>query len=276
MIEDIPGVGKTTLALAFSKVLGLDYQRIQFTPDIMPTDIAGFSIYHQGSEEFEFKEGAAMTNLLLADEINRTSPKTQSALLEAMEEGQITVDGITRDLPDPYIVIATQNPLETTGTFPLPEAQLDRFFAKLSMGLPDKKEEVGILKRFILDQPYETLQAVCKKEQILAAREEVKKVHVHELLLDYMAELVQATRKDKEILSGVSPRGTMALLRASQAYAWIQGRDYVVPEDVRKVAVPVMAHRLVLSRGFGGAVTGKIKIEEILSKVSVPTEEWER
>ena len=276
LIEDIPGVGKTTLALAFSKVLGLDYQRIQFTPDIMPTDIAGFSIYHQGSEEFEFKEGAAMTNLLLADEINRTSPKTQSALLEAMEEGQITVDGITRDLPDPYIVIATQNPLETTGTFPLPEAQLDRFFAKLSMGLPDKKEEVGILKRFILDQPYETLQAVCKKEQILAAREEVKKVHVHELLLDYMAELVQATRKDKEILSGVSPRGTMALLRASQAYAWIQGRDYVVPEDVRKVAVPVMAHRLVLSRGFGGAVTGKIKIEEILSKVSVPTEEWER
>ena len=147
---------------------------------------------------------------------------------------------------------------------------------KLSMGLPDKKEEVGILKRFILDQPYETLKAVCKKEQILAAREEVKKVHVHELLLDYMAELVQATRKDKEILSGVSPRGTMALLRASQAYAWIQGRDYVVPEDIKKVAGPVMAHRLVLSRGFGGAVTGKIKIEEILSKVSVPTEEWER
>ena len=193
-----------------------------------------------------------------------------------MEERQVTVDGVTRKLEEPFFVIATQNPLETTGTFPLPEAQLDRFFAKLSMGLPDKKEEVGILKRFILDQPYETLQAVCKKEQILAAREEVKKVHVHELLLDYMAELVQATRKDKEILSGVSSRGTMALLRASQAYAWIQGRDYVVPEDVRKVAVPVMAHRLVLSRGFGGAVTGKIKIEEILSKVSVPTEEWER
>ena len=172
--------------------------------------------------------------------------------------------------------MATQNPLKLP-TFPVAgSTAAECFFMKLSMGLPDKKEEVGILKRFILDQPYETLQAVCKKEQILAAREEVKKVHVHELLLDYMAELVQATRKDKEILSGVSPRGTMALLRASQAYAWIQGRDYVVPEDIKKVAGPVMAHRLVLSRGFGGAVTGKIKIDEILSKVSVPTEEWER
>ena len=263
-------------ALAFSKALHLEQNRIQFTPDVLPGDVTGFSLYQKATGTFEYQPGAVMCNLLLADEINRATPRTQASLLECMEERQVTVDGVTRKLEEPFFVIATQNPLETTGTFPLPEAQLDRFFVKLSMGLPDKKEEVGILKRFILDQPYETLQAVCKKEQILAAREEVKKVHVHELLLDYMAELVQATRKDKEILSGVSPRGTMALLRASQAYAWIQGRDYVVPEDVRKVAVPVMAHRLVLSRGFGGAVTGKIKIEEILSKVSVPTEEWER
>ena len=276
LIEDIPGVGKTSMALAFAKAMSLKQNRVQFTPDVLPSDITGFSMYIKETEKFMYQPGAVMCNLFLADEINRATPRTQASLLECMEERQVTVDGVTRKLAEPFFVIATQNPLETTGTFPLPEAQLDRFFMKLSMGLPDKKEEVGILKRFILDQPYETLQAVCKKEQILAAREQVKKVHVHELLLEYMADLVQATRKDKEILSGVSPRGTMALLRASQAYAWIRGRDYVVPEDIKTVAGPVMAHRLVLSRGFGGAVTGQTKIEEILGQVSVPTEEWER
>lgn len=276
LLEDVPGTGKTKLAKALSASLGVDFGRIQFTPDMLPADITGMHIYSRETEQFEWKEGPVFTNILLADEINRATPRTQAGLLECMEERQVTVDGVTRKLAEPFFVIATQNPLETTGTFPLPEAQLDRFFMKLSMGLPDKKEEVGILKRFILDQPYETLQAVCKKEQILAAREQVKKVHVHELLLEYMADLVQATRKDKEILSGVSPRGTMALLRASQAYAWIRGRDYVVPEDIKTVADPVMAHRLVLSRGFGGAVTGQTKIEEILGQVSVPTEEWER
>lgn len=276
LLEDVPGTGKTKLAKALSASLGVDFGRIQFTPDMLPADITGMHIYSRETEQFEWKEGPVFTNILLADEINRATPRTQAGLLECMEERQVTVDGVTRKLAEPFFVIATQNPLETTGTFPLPEAQLDRFFMKLSMGLPDKKEEVGILKRFILDQPYETLQAVCKKEQILAAREQVKKVHVHELLLEYMADLVQATRKDKEILSGVSPRGTMALLRASQAYAWIRGRDYVVPEDIKTVAGPVMAHRLVLSRGFGGAVTGQTKIEEILGQVSVPTEEWER
>ena len=276
LVEDIPGLGKTTMAIAFSRAIGLQKRRVQFTPDVLPSDLTGFTIYQKERNAFVYHPGAVVCNLLLADEINRATPRTQASLLECMEERQVTVDGVTRKLAEPFFVIATQNPLETTGTFPLPEAQLDRFFMKLSMGLPDKKEEVGILKRFILDQPYETLQAVCKKEQILAAREQVKKVHVHELLLEYMADLVQATRKDKEILSGVSPRGTMALLRASQAYAWIRGRDYVVPEDIKTVADPVMAHRLVLSRGFGGAVTGQTKIEEILGQVSVPTEEWER
>ena len=276
LLEDLPGTGKTVLAKSLAKSMNGEFRRVQFTPDLLPSDVTGLHYFNQKIGEFQFREGPVFTQILLADEINRATPRTQASLLECMEERQVTVDGVTRKLAEPFFVIATQNPLETTGTFPLPEAQLDRFFMKLSMGLPDKKEEVGILKRFILDQPYETLQAVCKKEQILASREQVKKVHVHELLLEYMADLVQATRKDKEILSGVSPRGTMALLRASQAYAWIRGRDYVVPEDIKTVAGPVMAHRLVLSRGFGGAVTGQTKIEEILGQVSVPTEEWER
>ena len=194
LIEDIPGVGKTTLALAFSKVLGLDYQRIQFTPDIMPTDIAGFSIYHQGSEEFEFKEGAAMTNLLLADEINRTSPKTQSALLEAMEEGQITVDGITRDLPDPYIVIATQNSQGYVGTFPLPEAQLDRFMIKISMGYPTVEEETGILLDRLGENPANEVRHVMTAEQLSACIAEVQQVNFAESLCRYVAELSAATR----------------------------------------------------------------------------------
>ena len=246
LIEDIPGVGKTTLALAFSKVLGLDYQRIQFTPDIMPTDIAGFSIYHQGSEEFEFKEGAAMTNLLLADEINRTSPKTQSALLEAMEEGQITVDGITRDLPDPYIVIATQNSQGYVGTFPLPEAQLDRFMIKISMGYPTVEEETGILLDRLGENPANEVRPVMTAEQLSACIAEVQQVNFAESLCRYVAELSAATRAHGGVELGVSPRASLAIMQASRAYAYLDGRDYVVPEDIVRLMIPVFSHRIVL------------------------------
>mgnify|MGYP002573662779 CR=1 FL=1 len=246
LIEDIPGVGKTTLALAFSKVLGLSYQRIQFTPDIMPTDIAGFSIYHQGSEEFEFKEGAAMTNLLLADEINRTSPKTQSALLEAMEEGQITVDGITRDLPDPYIVIATQNSQGYVGTFPLPEAQLDRFMIKISMGYPTVEEETGILLDRLGENPANEVRPVMTAEQLSACIAEVQQVNFAESLCRYVAELSAATRAHGGVELGVSPRASLAIMQASRAYAYLDGRDYVVPEDIVRLMIPVFSHRIVL------------------------------
>ena len=246
LIEDIPGVGKTTLALAFSKVLGLDYQRIQFTPDIMPTDIAGFSIYHQCSEEFEFKEGAAMTNLLLADEINRTSPKTQSALLEAMEEGQITVDGITRDLPDPYIVIATQNSQGYVGTFPLPEAQLDRFMIKISMGYPTVEEETGILLDRLGENPANEVRPVMTAEQLSACIAEVQQVNFAESLCRYVAELSAATRAHGGVELGVSPRASLAIMQASRAYAYLDGRDYVVPEDIVRLMIPVFSHRIVL------------------------------
>ena len=188
----------------------------------------------------------------------------------------MTVDGKTRKLEEPFFVIATQNPLETTGTFPLPEAQLDRFLMKLSMGLPDAKEELQILNRFLEDTPYEKLEPVCGREMVLEARREARQVYVHPQLLEYMVGLVQATREDREVRSGVSPRGTLALLHASQAYAWLNGRDFVVPEDVKDVAVPVMAHRLVLSRGYGSVVTGEQRIAAILEQVKVPVEEWEK
>ena len=276
LLEDVPGTGKTLLSKSLAKSLETSFGRIQFTPDLLPSDVTGLNFYNQKEGEFKFRKGPVFANIILADEINRATPRTQASLLECMEERQVTVDGETRKLSEPFFVIATQNPLETTGTFPLPEAQLDRFFMKISMGLPDKNEEINIMKRFLAETPYEKLEAVCTAEKVLEARAFSRQVFVHELLLEYIANLVQATRENKNILSGVSPRGTLALVYACQAYAWICGRDYVVPEDVKKLAGPVLAHRLVLTRGYGSSVTGEKEIQAILNQVPVPTEEWEK
>lgn len=271
LIEDIPGVGKTTLALAFSKVLGLDYQRIQFTPDIMPTDIAGFSIYHQGSEEFEFKEGAAMTNLLLADEINRTSPKTQSALLEAMEEGRITVDGITRDLPNPYIVIATQNPFGSIGTHSLPESQLDRFMIRTSLGYPDMESEIKMLAQGSVDMTTSGIEEQISVEELRKAREEAARLFVHEDILRYIVEIANETRRSRDLELGISPRGTIALLSMAKANAYLEGRDYVIPQDVKDVFFETIEHRVIRSKE--AKVQRKTKeeiLKAILYKIPLP------
>ena len=274
LLEDVPGTGKTRLAKALAASLGIEFGRIQFTPDMLPADITGLHIYDRESGKFVLNKGPVFTNILLADEINRATPRTQSALLECMEERQVTVDGKTRPLPAPFIVIATQNPVETTGTFPLPEAQLDRFFMKLSMGLPSKEEELSILTRFEHAQPLAELSAVCTTEEIVAAQRDYKKVFVHPLLLDYMTELSQQSRHHPYVVTGISPRGTLALLNASKAYAFLHERSFVVPEDIKAVAVFVLAHRLVLSRGVGSQSTGTEIIEKLLSDVAVPTENW--
>lgn len=246
LIEDVPGVGKTTLAMALGKATGLSFRRAQFTPDVMASDITGFTMFNREENRFEYRSGLVMTNILLADEINRTSPKTQSALLEAMEEKRVTVDGVVHQLPEPFIVIATQNSQGYVGTFPLPEAQLDRFMIKISMGYPTVEEETGILLDRLGENPANEVRPVMTAEQLSACIAEVQQVNFAESLCRYVAELSAATRAHGGVELGVSPRASLAIMRASRAYAYLDGRDYVVPEDIVRLMIPVFSHRIVL------------------------------
>ncbi len=271
LLEDVPGVGKTTLALTLAKSMDADFGRIQFTPDTLPGDVVGVSVYNMKTGEFEFRPGAVMNQVLLADEINRTSPKTQASLLEAMAESQVTVDGKVYDLPRPFIVIATQNPVEFMGTYPLPEAQMDRFMMRLSIGYPDREQEMKMAELFLQDKTPDKTKAVCKAGDILALRDEIKSVTVKENILGYMEDIVKITREDARLLLGASPRALLSLLAASRARAFLQGRDFVKPDDVKAVAMQVLAHRLVLSAEARlQKVSAEAVLKELILKVKVP------
>ncbi|MBQ8906546.1 MAG: MoxR family ATPase [Ruminococcus sp.] len=274
LIEDVPGVGKTQLAAALAKSLDGAFNRIQLTPDIMPSDIVGFSMIDRQTGEMTYCQGAAMCNFLLADEINRASPKVQSSLLEVMEEFQISLDGVTRPLPRPFMVLATQNPVETYGTFHLPEAQMDRFFLRLSMGYPTAEEELEIISRTEHENPIKRItEAALAPEDILQLQEEVKKVRVEESVKRYILAIVNATRQTSAATLGVSPRGSIALYKASKACAFIYERDYVTPADVKMMIAPVLAHRIILSpAGKSQYGTAESLLEDIISQVSVPLE----
>lgn len=272
LLDDVPGTGKTVLAKSLAKSIQCDFKRIQFTADLLPSDITGLSVYNQKTGEFDFQPGPAFTNILLADEINRTTPRTQSALLECMEEKQITMDGETRVLGAPFFVIATQNPVESSGTFALPEAQLDRFLIRLTLGYPTAEESVGILNNYINGSPLVTLDAVATGSEITEIQNAISGVLVSDPIQKYMVDLVEATRKNDDIELGISTRGLLALLRACQAYAAIQGRDYVLPDDVKKLAVPVFAHRLILKVKYNSSNKSAELIKKILNTVPAPTE----
>jgi len=274
LLDDIPGTGKTTLAKALAKSIAADTKRIQFTPDLLPGDVTGINFYNQKTGDFVFRRGPVFTNIVLADEINRTTPRTQSALLECMAENQTTVDGVTYIMDDPFFVIATQNPLESQGTFPLPEAQLDRFFMKLSLGYPDMSNEREILNHHGGNTPLDDLTAVCTKSDIVTARKAAEQITVSESIKNYILTLVDTTRNSDRLRLGVSPRGSLALMKASQVYAGMMGRDFVLPDDVKKIAVPVMAHRIIVrtQNTIRLSDTGEQIIEYILDTVKAPIE----
>lgn len=271
LIEDIPGVGKTTLAKALARSLGLEFKRIQFTPDLLPSDVTGASIFNQKAGEFEFRRGPVFANVVLADEINRSTPKTQSALLECMEERQVTVDGVTYPLPQPFFVIATQNNIEMSGTYPLPEAQLDRFTARIAIGYPGRDDEMRILENQMHARPVDTIQPVMTAQDILQIQYDVRDIHVDPSLRQYILEIVAATRAHPAVSLGASPRGSLNLLYASQAIAAISGRSYVTPDDIKTMAVPVLAHRLMVRPEHRiKGTTGDSCLAETLQRLPVP------
>ena len=271
LLEDVPGTGKTTLAKALAKSLSCDFARVQFTPDLLPADVTGMRVYNQHTAEFTFIKGPAFTNILLADEINRATPRTQSALLECMEEKQITEGGVTYQLAAPFLVIATQNPIETQGTFPLPEAQLDRFLMRLSLGYPKGEEAIALMQRFIAAQPLTDLSPVAEAAEVLEAADACKAVRVAVDVMKYMASLVEAARDPDKVRLGPSPRALLALMRACQAWAAIHGREFVTPDDVKARALPMLAHRIVL-RGVNYQTSPESFVQELLGKVEAPTE----
>ncbi len=273
LLEDMPGTGKTTLAKSFALSIDSQFKRVQFTPDLLPSELTGLRFFNQKENDFVFKKGLVFTNILLADEINRATPRTQSSLLECMEEKQVSDSGTTYPLDLPFVVIATQNPVETQGTFPLPEAQLDRFLMKLSIGYPDHNEMINMLKRFNLNNPIERISPVAGSQEIMEAQDEVKRVMVSDDIAGYITDICEKTRNYKDIKLGVSPRGVLALFNASKGYAAIHGRDYVIPDDVKAIACDVLAHRLILN-GLSSNRSDMKKsiIDSIISEVEVPTE----
>lgn len=276
LIEDVPGMGKTVLARSLAKSVDGVFGRVQFTPDLLPSDVTGLNYFDNKSGEFQFSPGPVFCNILLADEINRATPRTQSALLECMAEGQVTVDGETRKLEKPFFVIATQNPVETLGTYPLPEAQLDRFLMRISMDSPTKAQERRILERFRDSEPLEELGAVCTTAQIVELQAAARKLYIHPALLDYIVDLAHASRQARGVELGLSPRGSLALMRASQAMALVEGREFVTPEDIKAVGVPVIAHRLAVSGMAGSSQAQKDAALQLLESVALPTEDWSK
>ena len=271
LVEDLPGVGKTTLAKSLAVTIGCSFKRIQFTPDLLPTDITGISVYNQKTEEFQFRPGPVMAQVVLADEINRATPKTQSALLEAMEERQVTSDGVSRPLETPFFVMATQNPIEYEGTFPLPEAQLDRFLMRLSLGYPDRDHEISMIEHQEREHPIERLEPVAQPDQIAALQEETRNVYVDPLLRGYIVNITDQTRTMADVGLGASPRATLGLFKASRALALVRGRDYVIPDDVQELAEEVIAHRIIVSvQARIRGVDGKSIVTEVMGNVPVP------
>lgn len=271
LLEDVPGVGKTILAKSLARTMGGTFKRVQFTPDLLPADITGFNAYNQLKGQFQFHAGPVMTNVFLADEINRTIPRTQSSLLESMEERQVTVDGSTLHLPRPFFVMATQNPIELEGTFPLPEAQLDRFLLKIRLGYPDKSEEIAILERFEKEDPFSNLKAVANPEDITGLQSARKSIRISHPIREYITDIVGETRRHASLKYGSSPRGSIGLMRASQALAMLRGRDYILPDDIKHLAIPVLAHRLIVKGEdrIKGVTSGEI-LNEIIEQVRIP------